>query len=66
MVHPALGGMAGHSLGLHLHPIRSSRSAPQARRIRLLIIVVNVGIVLYMAMLRMEAAKKRHAAQAHP
>ncbi len=31
--------------------------------IRLLIIVVNVGIVLYMAMLRIEAAKKRHAAR---
>ncbi len=28
---------------------------------RLLIIVVNVGIVLYMLMLRLEAAKKRHA-----
>jgi hypothetical protein len=33
--------------------------------IRLLIIVINVGIVLYMVMLRLEAAKKRHAAQAH-
>ena len=32
---------------------------------RLLIIVVNVGIVLYMLMLRLEAAKKRHAA-GHP
>jgi uncharacterized membrane protein (DUF2068 family) len=31
---------------------------------RLLIIVVNVGIVLYMLMLRLEAAKKRHAAAA--
>jgi uncharacterized membrane protein (DUF2068 family) len=31
--------------------------------IRLLIIVVNVGIVLYMLMLRLEAAKKRHAAR---
>jgi uncharacterized membrane protein (DUF2068 family) len=30
---------------------------------RLLIIVVNVGIVFYMLMLRLEAAKKRHAAQ---
>ena len=30
---------------------------------RLLVIVVNVGIVLYMLMLRLEAAKKRHAAQ---
>jgi uncharacterized membrane protein (DUF2068 family) len=30
---------------------------------RLLIIVVNVGIVLYMLMLRLEAAKKRHATQ---
>jgi uncharacterized membrane protein (DUF2068 family) len=28
---------------------------------RVAIIVVNVGIVLYMAMLRVEAAKKRHA-----
>jgi preprotein translocase subunit YajC len=27
----------------------------------LLIIVVNVGIVFYMLMLRLEAAKKRHA-----
>jgi uncharacterized membrane protein (DUF2068 family) len=34
--------------------------------IRLLIIVANVGIVLYMVMLRLEAAKKRHAACAHP
>ena len=34
--------------------------------IRLLIIVVNVGIVLYMVTLRLEAAKKRHAACAHP
>ena len=32
---------------------------------RLLILVINVGIVLYMLMLRLEAAKKRHAAQAH-
>ena len=30
--------------------------------IRLLILVVNVAIVLYMLMLRMEAARKRHAA----
>jgi uncharacterized membrane protein (DUF2068 family) len=29
--------------------------------IRLLIIVINVGIVLYMVMLRLEAAKKHHA-----
>jgi uncharacterized membrane protein (DUF2068 family) len=34
--------------------------------VRLLIIVVNVGIVLYMVMLRLEAAKKRHAACVHP
>jgi hypothetical protein len=27
-----------------------------------LVIVLNVGIVLYMLMLRLEAAKKRHAA----
>jgi len=33
--------------------------------IRILIIAINVAIVLYMAMLRMEAAKKRHAARAH-
>ncbi|MGB8012296.1 MAG: DUF2127 domain-containing protein [Terriglobales bacterium] len=33
--------------------------------IRLLIIAVNVGIVLYMLMLRLEAVKKRHAAR-HP
>ncbi|MFY9644468.1 MAG: DUF2127 domain-containing protein [Terriglobales bacterium] len=29
--------------------------------VRLLIIVVNVGIVLYLVLLRLEAAKKRHA-----
>ncbi len=34
--------------------------------IRLLIIAINVGIVLYMVMLRLEAAKKRHAERAHP
>lgn len=34
--------------------------------IRLLIIGINVAIVLYMVMLRLEAAKKRHAARAHP
>jgi len=33
--------------------------------IRLLIIAINVGIVLYMLMLRLEAAKKRRAAR-HP
>ncbi len=33
--------------------------------IRLLIVAVNVGIVLYMVMLRLEAAKKRHAARVH-
>lgn len=33
---------------------------------RLLIIVVNVGIVLYMLMLRLEARQKRRAAEAHP
>ncbi len=33
--------------------------------IRVLIIAVNVGIVLYMLMLRLEAAKKRHAARTH-
>ena len=33
---------------------------------RLLIIEVNVGIVLYMLMLRLEAAKKRHAERVHP
>ena len=32
---------------------------------RVLVIVVNVGIVLYMLMLRLEAAKKRRAAEAH-
>jgi uncharacterized membrane protein (DUF2068 family) len=32
---------------------------------RLLVIVVNVGIVLYMLTLRLEAAKKRHAQRAH-
>ena len=34
--------------------------------IRLLIIVVNLGIVLYLVLLRLEAAKKRHAARLHP
>ncbi len=34
--------------------------------IRLLIIAINVAIVLYMVMLRLEAAKKRHASRAHP
>jgi uncharacterized membrane protein (DUF2068 family) len=33
--------------------------------IRLLIIVLNVAIVLYMLMLRLEAAKKRHALCGH-
>jgi len=33
---------------------------------RLLITAVNVGIVLYMVMLRLEAAKKRRAPQVHP
>ncbi|MGA2456992.1 MAG: DUF2127 domain-containing protein [Terriglobales bacterium] len=33
---------------------------------RLLVIVINVGIVLYMLMLRLEAAKKRHAERARP
>jgi uncharacterized membrane protein (DUF2068 family) len=33
--------------------------------IRLLIIVINVAIVLYMVMLRLEAAKKHHAERAH-
>jgi uncharacterized membrane protein (DUF2068 family) len=33
--------------------------------IRLLIIVINVAIVLYMLMLRLEAAKKRHAQCVH-
>jgi uncharacterized membrane protein (DUF2068 family) len=34
--------------------------------IRLSIIAINVGIVLYMAWLRLEAAKKRIAERAHP
>jgi uncharacterized membrane protein (DUF2068 family) len=34
--------------------------------IRLLILAINVAIVLYMVMLRLEAAKKRHAQRAHP
>ena len=33
--------------------------------IRLLIVAINVGIVLYMVMLRLEAARKRHAARTH-
>jgi len=33
--------------------------------IRFLIVAINVGIVLYMLMLRLEAAKKRHAARTH-
>jgi uncharacterized membrane protein (DUF2068 family) len=35
----------------------------RADMIRLLIIVINVAIVLYMMTLRLEAAKKRHAAR---
>src|ERR1039458_2573967 len=34
--------------------------------IRLLIVAINVAIVLYMVMLRLEATKKRHAERAHP
>jgi uncharacterized membrane protein (DUF2068 family) len=34
--------------------------------LRLLILVINVAIVLYMLMLRLEAAKKHHAQRAHP
>ncbi|MGA2978586.1 MAG: DUF2127 domain-containing protein [Terriglobales bacterium] len=34
--------------------------------IRLLILAINVAIVLYMVMLRLEAAKKRHAERVHP
>ncbi|HKM84826.1 MAG TPA: DUF2127 domain-containing protein [Terriglobales bacterium] len=34
--------------------------------IRLLILAINVAIVLYMVMLRLEAAKKRHTQRAHP
>jgi len=33
---------------------------------RLLIIVINVAIILYMLMLRLEALKKHHAERAHP
>ncbi|MFZ1131433.1 MAG: DUF2127 domain-containing protein [Terriglobales bacterium] len=33
---------------------------------RVLVIVINVAIVLYMLLLRLEAAKKRHAAQYSP
>jgi uncharacterized membrane protein (DUF2068 family) len=33
--------------------------------IRVLIVVINVVIVLYMLMLRLEAVKKRHAARGH-
>jgi len=33
---------------------------------RFLILTINVAIVLYMGMLRWEAAKKRHAEKAHP
>lgn len=33
--------------------------------IRFLIVALNVGIVLYMLMLRLEAARKRHAARTH-
>lgn len=34
--------------------------------IRVLVVAVNLGIVLYMAMLRVEAAKKHHAERPHP
>jgi uncharacterized membrane protein (DUF2068 family) len=33
--------------------------------LRLLILVINIGVVVYMLMLRLEAAKKRHAARAY-
>jgi uncharacterized membrane protein (DUF2068 family) len=33
---------------------------------RVLILVINVGVVVYMLMLRLEAAKKHHAARAYP
>ena len=33
---------------------------------RLLVIVINIGIVLYMAMLRLEARRKRHAERSLP
>jgi uncharacterized membrane protein (DUF2068 family) len=37
------------------------RSGPDL--VRVLVVAINVGIVLYMVMLRLEAAKKRHAAR---
>jgi len=33
---------------------------------RVLILVINVGVVVYMLMLRLEAAKKHHASRAYP
>ena len=33
---------------------------------RLLVMVINIGIVLYMLMLRLEAREKRHAERVHP
>jgi uncharacterized membrane protein (DUF2068 family) len=33
--------------------------------LRVVVIVVNLGIVLYMLLLRLEAAKKHHAQRVH-
>ena len=66
VAYPSLGGVDGDRLGRHLHPLRSGRSFSATQPgFDWLIIAVNVGIVLYMLMLRLEAVKKRHAAQ-HP
>jgi len=55
----------GDRLGLHLHPFEVADLSRRPDWFRLLILVINVGIVLYMLMLRLEAAKKRHAARTH-
>ncbi len=57
----SLGGVDGHCHGSMYIPFEVADLLRRPDWIRLLIIVINVGIVLYMVMLRLEAAKKRHA-----
>src|ERR1700716_3956396 len=46
-------------------PFEVAALPPPHAWFQLLILVIKVGIVLYMLMLRLEAAKKRHAARTH-
>ena len=62
MVRPSLGGMAGLRLGVIDIPFEGADLLRHPTWFHLLIIVVNVGIVLYMLMLRLET---RDAARAH-